>query len=229
MPGVLIAGLVALFASTCASGQSVRSIDRCHHVTTEYEPVLDAYFKEARGSEGPGVVLRVYGGRLPEYEIVVNTQISRHSIFRYYPRAIDLGERLQPRETTSKFESVQNGGAQNSFLKNGSRSAGRRIARTYCASEQDRYFNLRASPAQGFRGSRISATGRAVVRNHHHRGRKSCKSNGHRRLPHNQPKSCPAAVGTRFAKSVRDAMILLPKSLLGRCYNKKLSSCLLSA
>ena len=53
--------------------------------TTEYEPVLDAYFKEARGSEGPGVVLRVYGGRLPEYEIVVNTQISRHSIFRYTP------------------------------------------------------------------------------------------------------------------------------------------------
>jgi hypothetical protein len=126
--------------------------------TTEYEPVLDAYFKEARGSEGPGVVLRVYGGRLPEYEIVVNTQISRHSIFRYYPRAIDLGERLQPRETTSKSESVQNGGAQNSFLENGSRSAERRIARTYCASEQDRYFNLRASPAQGFRGSRISAT-----------------------------------------------------------------------
>jgi hypothetical protein len=86
MPGVLILGLlVALFTSTCASGQSVRSIDRCQHVTSEYEPVLDAYFQQARGSEGLGVVLRVYGGTRPEYEIVVDPQISRHSIFRYTP------------------------------------------------------------------------------------------------------------------------------------------------
>lgn len=49
----------------------------------EYSRVLDAYFINARGSNGDLVVLRVYGGRFREYEIVLDPHTSQ--IIRYTP------------------------------------------------------------------------------------------------------------------------------------------------
>jgi hypothetical protein len=45
--------------------------------------VLDGYFAHARGSSPSVVVLRVYGGLDPEYEIVIDLSRSTHTLFRY--------------------------------------------------------------------------------------------------------------------------------------------------
>lgn len=55
----------------------------------EYDEILDAYFVHARGDRSSLVVARIYGGLTSEYEIVIDTELSRHNIFRYVPaRAI---------------------------------------------------------------------------------------------------------------------------------------------
>src|SRR5437764_7489632 len=55
----------------------------------EYDEILDAYFGNARGNRGSLVVARIYGGLSPEYEIVIDTELSSHKVFRYVPaRAI---------------------------------------------------------------------------------------------------------------------------------------------
>lgn len=61
----------------------------CPNSLSEYSQVLDAYFSHARGGASSAIVLRVYGGLLPEYEIVIDAKQSTHAIFRYAPaRAI---------------------------------------------------------------------------------------------------------------------------------------------
>jgi hypothetical protein len=84
--GLVVVGLMALFVSTYASGQSIRPVARCHDGFGEYEQVLDAHFAHACGDSKSAVVLRVYGGLIPEYELVLDPSDSSHSIFWYRPQ-----------------------------------------------------------------------------------------------------------------------------------------------
>ncbi len=47
--------------------------------------MLDAYFVHARGSSKSAIVLRIYAGLYPEYEIVLDPQVSMRKVFRYSP------------------------------------------------------------------------------------------------------------------------------------------------
>ena len=51
----------------------------------EYEKVLDAYFTHARGNSPSALVLRVYGGLLPEYELLLDPENSPGIVVRYAP------------------------------------------------------------------------------------------------------------------------------------------------
>src|ERR1700757_3581151 len=78
--------LVLLAVAGITSAQNSDSVKQCKNDDDEYERVLDAYFANARGSSPSALVLRVYGGLLPEYEIVIDAGTSVHTGFRYTPK-----------------------------------------------------------------------------------------------------------------------------------------------
>jgi hypothetical protein len=77
--------ILALFVvgSITATTQSRPEPTRCPGVNAEYEQLLDSYFAHVRGTSSTAIVLRVYGGRQAEYEIVIDPQISPNRLFRY--------------------------------------------------------------------------------------------------------------------------------------------------
>lgn len=75
---VLVFGWCPLF------GQKPSNPAPCYQ-PDEYEQVLDAYFAHARGTDSRAVILRVYGGNVAEYELVLNPDTSNHSIVMYEP------------------------------------------------------------------------------------------------------------------------------------------------
>jgi len=84
--GILLSGWIIGLALACvaASGQAAPRIP-CYK-PDEYEQVLDAYFAHAHGDVTSNVVLRNYGGLIPEYELVLYPNVSTHSIFWYRPK-----------------------------------------------------------------------------------------------------------------------------------------------
>ena len=75
--------LVMVLAAPFTAAQKDSASEDCGFGGYGYEQMLDAYFAHARGSSPSAVVLRVYGGLDPEYEIVIDPNISSHSILRY--------------------------------------------------------------------------------------------------------------------------------------------------
>ena len=78
--------LVTVFAVPFTAAQKHPASEDCGFRSYGYEQMLDAYFAHARGSSPSAVVLRVYGGLGPEYEIVIDPNISTHRILRYTAR-----------------------------------------------------------------------------------------------------------------------------------------------
>lgn len=78
--------LVMVFAVPFTAAQKHPASEDCGFRSYGYEQMLDAYFAHARGSSPSAVVLRVYGGLGPEYEIVIDPNISTHRILRYTAR-----------------------------------------------------------------------------------------------------------------------------------------------
>ena len=62
-----------------------------NRIEDECAQVLDAYFAHARGNTPSAVVLRVYGGFLPEYEIVIDPENSPGTLVRYAAAKSILG------------------------------------------------------------------------------------------------------------------------------------------
>ncbi len=99
--------IVTLFSFVQADGQdgSVRvpSFER------QYADVLDAYFERARGVSEKAIILRVWGGLSPEYEIVLDPETAPKSIAVWtavkpiWGNAYDLSG---PKSTTEEFVSV---------------------------------------------------------------------------------------------------------------------------
>jgi len=77
---------IALVVLAVAGATAADPIKQCKSDDGEYVRVLDSYFAHARGSSSSAVVLRVYGGLLPEYEIVIDPSVSTHVVFRYTPK-----------------------------------------------------------------------------------------------------------------------------------------------
>ena len=106
--GLTTAVAVALLMG--CSYASAQHSNPCERVSVDtYERVLDAYFENARGNSPSAIVLRIYGGLYPEYEVVLDPQISDHKIFRYgpvrsiYGKAYDGWNTGNPRRTLSEY------------------------------------------------------------------------------------------------------------------------------
>jgi len=61
-------------------------------ISEEYEQVLDAYFARVRGHSSSAIILPVYGGMLPEYEIVLDSDSPAGTIIRCDGRRHSLYE-----------------------------------------------------------------------------------------------------------------------------------------
>jgi hypothetical protein len=76
-----------------ASAQSTTSKSKpCNRFDSEYESVLDAYFIHVRGNIDSAIVLRIFGGLFPEYEIVFDPAVSKSALTRYSPSRIIWGK-----------------------------------------------------------------------------------------------------------------------------------------
>jgi hypothetical protein len=82
------ATVLAIASATAVTVAARTTPDRssCSSKTgNEYEQTLDAYFEHARGESPSAVVLRVYGGLSPEYELVLDPEVAKDSLFWYEP------------------------------------------------------------------------------------------------------------------------------------------------
>jgi hypothetical protein len=86
----LLPVILVLFTNPGARSQN-DSAKTCDFSGNGYEHLLDGYFARARGNSPSAVILRVYGGLEPEYEIVLNPDISSHTISWYAPKKILWG------------------------------------------------------------------------------------------------------------------------------------------
>jgi hypothetical protein len=84
--------LLLVLAAPFTTGQKHSSVDGCAFGDYGYEQVLDGYFAHARGRNSSAVILRVYGGLAPEYEMVIDPSLSTHTIFRHGARKVIWGK-----------------------------------------------------------------------------------------------------------------------------------------
>jgi hypothetical protein len=76
---------VLLLAATEVAAKDDSNPNAFERVENEYEQVLDAYFSHAYSTTPSAVVLRIYGGLAPEYEIVLDPINSPNAVARYTP------------------------------------------------------------------------------------------------------------------------------------------------
>ena len=82
MKYILLASTIVALCTTSLSKDKTQQ-ETCADGLREYSQVLDTYFSHARGYSPSAIVLRMYGGLLAEDEIVLNPEVSNHSIFVY--------------------------------------------------------------------------------------------------------------------------------------------------
>jgi len=75
---VLVVAMVTFFSYAQAQGQN--GSDKALSFERQYSEVLDAFFDSARETSETAIILRVWGGLSPEYEIVLDPEIAPMSL-----------------------------------------------------------------------------------------------------------------------------------------------------